>query len=151
MSEVAAAYSEAAQAADFVRSDVGDGGIPRLLREIAAGASFKVAYLDVTGRIHDDFETTFPQRAAALLASPGLAASADTPDGPGPFLIVYGFPVSAPFTITLTGAGRVWTANGTTSAYGTTESLLEVIPAGSYSVVVRSGTATATTSVRVTR
>lgn len=151
VSEVAAAYSEAAQAADFVRSDVGDGGIPKVLREIAGGASFKVAYLDVTGRIHDDFEATFPERAAALAPRSGALASADAPDGPGPFLMVYGFPVSAPFTITLTGAGRVWTADGTTSAYGTTESLLEVIPAGTYSVTVRSGATVATTSVRVSR
>ena len=151
VSEVAAAYSEAAQAADFVRSDVGEGGIPKVLREIAGGASFKVAYLDVTGRIHDDFEATFAERAAALAPRSGAVGSADSPDGPGPFLIVYGFPVSAPFTITLTGAGRIWTANGTTSAYGTTESLLDVIPAGSYSVSVRSGGTAATTSIRVSR
>lgn len=151
VNEVAAAYSEAAQAADFVRSDVGEDGIPKLLREIAGGASFKVAYLDVTGRIHDDFEATFAERAAALAPRSGAAATADAPDGPGPFLIVWGFPVSAAFTITLTGAGRVWTASGTTSAFGTTESLLEVIPAGTYSVVARSGAAVASVSVRVSR
>ena len=151
VSEVAAAYSEAAQAADFVRSDVGAGGIPKVLREIAGGASFKVAYLDVTGRIHDDFEATFADRAAALAPRSGAVVSGDAPDGRGPFLIAYGFPVSSPFTITLTGAGRVWTANGTTSVYGTTESLLEVIPAGSYSVSVRSGGTVATTSARVSR
>jgi hypothetical protein len=149
--EIDGAYAEAAQAADFVRAELGQVGIQRLLRAIGQGATFEVAYLAVTGRKQYEFEETFPQSARGLASEPGIATTADAPEGAGPFVIVYGFPISTPISIAIAGGGRSSTASGSTTRFGTFSNRLDVLPSGSFTLTATSGTTSASTTVRVAR
>jgi hypothetical protein len=149
--EVDAAYSQSAQAAEFVRKDVGPGGVPKLIRAAVQGASFRVAYLTVTDRLRYDFEETFPQRAVELAPVPGIAMAVDAPRGPGPFAIVYGFPATAPISVTMTSPGGTWTSSGATTAFGTYRPGLGSLPSGMYTMSATSGPTGASTTVRVSR
>ena len=149
--EIAAAYAEAAQATRYLRDEIGQDGIVRMLELIGEGASFRVAYLRVTGKLTGNFEDDFPPRAAQIAPGAGIAITASAPTGIGPFALAYGFPPKTTLNLVASNAAGRSTATGTTSPYGTAAVLLDPLPAGSYTVVATAGAARAVANVTVSR
>lgn len=119
-------YYEASRAAQFVRDDVGVAGTIRILELLRQGPSGPTTYVDtfnaafqtVTGTSFPSFAAAFPERLKASVPRyPGLAATTETPGGPGLHFVAYGFSPSTAVTYTLSGPSS-GTFTATTDEYG---------------------------------
>ena len=140
-------YYEAAEAARFLRQDVGLAGTMVILDLMRRGQTFDAAFLAMTGKSSDAFASQFPTRLKAAVSTyPGVALANDTGAGPGVTFIAYGFAPSTSLDVTVTVAGyRTVTTTGVTDAFGAYWSFVTVAagwPLGSYTITVTDGART---------
>jgi hypothetical protein len=145
-------YYEAAEAARFVRQDVGVAGTVVILDLMRQGQTFDAAFQAVTGKTSDVFASSFPARLAATVAAyPGVSLTNDTKAGAGVGLTAYGFAPAASLSISITTNGYAQPVfMGATDAFGTYWNYVTVAkgwPLGAYTITVSDGvrTVTATT------
>ena len=144
-------YDEAAEAARFVRQDLGPAGTVRLLDLMRQGQSFDAAFQTVTGKASLAFAVAFPPRLKATVATyPGVALATDTRAGPGVTYIAYGFAPSTSLNVTISVAGyQSVTITGATDPFGVSWNSVTVAngwPLGSYTITVTDGVRTVTST-----
>ena len=142
-------YFEAAEAARFVRDDVGIRGTVLILELMNRGQTFNDSLFAITGKTADAFAAEFPARLKGTVTTyPGVALANDTSVGPGVSYTAYGFAPSTPLNVMVTASGfhsvpapHVTDMFGAYSAY---MSLAAGWPLGTYTVTVSDGVTTAT-------
>ncbi len=112
-------YHAASAAATFLRDDVGQDGLVRILVALGEGRSFNAAYAAVALRPFSEFATAYANRVRGLASAyPGLGTATDTPRGPGLMLILYGFAPSTEVTVTLSAGRETGRSTTMASPYG---------------------------------
>lgn len=143
------AYALAAQAVQFLRSDIGMAGELLIFDLMFNGDSFFDAYDLAAGRSYLDFQQEFTARIRALAPQgPAIVTAVDGPEGAASFtFIVYGLPPNTSFTLSIAGTAQSVPVTRTADAYGFYYSYLdEHWRPGPYSISVTwsGGTVTAT-------
>ena len=88
----------------FLRDDLIDAGLVRILQLIGSSGIFTSAYQAVAGKTWDDFGPAFPSRLAAATGSvPGVLDIGRSPQGSGNSYRLYGFPGETSVTVSITG------------------------------------------------
>lgn len=135
-------YLEATQAVLFLREDIGQAGIVRILELMGQGRTFGDAYAIVAGKPFSEFAAAFPARAKALApSSPGVVAVEDSPIGPGLSFMAYGFAPLSLVTVSVRSSTHEAVVTGLTTQFGTRFLYLPDSWAdGTYNITVTSAT-----------
>jgi hypothetical protein len=137
-------YYEAAEAARFVREDVGIRGTVLILELMSRGQTFDAALFAITGKSSAAFADQFPARLrATVVAYQGVALAGDTAVGPGLTYTAYGFAPSRALNIDITVAGyRTVSTTGVTDMFGAYWNFVSLAagwPLGTYTVTATDG------------
>ncbi|HEY8808145.1 MAG TPA: hypothetical protein VIN70_11245, partial [Candidatus Limnocylindria bacterium] len=149
-------YYEAAEAARFVRQDVGTRGTVTIMELMRVGTTFDAAFQAVTGKTPDAFAAALPARLRSTVATyPGVAFANDTLAGPGVTYVAYGFAPATTLTATVSAAGYVpFTSTRITNTFGVSFGYAPVAngwpSSGTYSVSVSDGVRTVTSTTVLT-
>jgi hypothetical protein len=141
-------YYEAAEAARFLREDVGIRGTVLILELMSRGQTFDAALFAITAKSSAAFADQFPARLKGTVTTyPGVALAGDTAGGPGLTYIAYGYAPSKALHLDITVAGyQTVTTTGVTDMFGTYWNFVTLAagwPLGTYTVTATDGTTTA--------
>jgi len=139
-------YALAYGAQYLLKRDFSTAAIVRILELLRQGVSFSAAFQQATGQNYSGFAGTYIGRLAALNSSPGILTAADTPLGPGLYIVMNGFTPGTTVSVTIAGPGSAtWSKTANSNGRVETYYLRSDIPAGTYTITAVGANGTAST------